>query len=369
MSERKAVNKYYPPEWTPQDGSINKFKGQHPLRERARKLDQGILIVRFELPFNIWCGGCGCHVGMGKRYNAEKKKVGMYYSTPILSFRMKCHECPHWFEIQTDPKNTRYVVTSGAKQKDETWDPQSIGAEKIQSEEEKTRLKNDPLYKLERGHDDKILGKSMVQTNAQVKSANDATYGDSFAIDKLLRDKFRAERHKLEAVSDEKKLTQDRLNMTIELVPLSQSDLMQARSLDFQTRELVRTQQRKRQRLKSQSMLPATELSKTKHSRAVAQGMKARRLTTAATVNFGHSKSSSNISVPTSRAMAMLAKSVVTVGARACSASDAVCEKNEDTKLNKPNSNIMSDSNQTRMSKTTGLSLLGEYSSSDDSAG
>jgi hypothetical protein len=42
--------------------------------------------------------------GAGVRFNAEKKKVGMYYTTPILSFRMKCHLCDNWFVIQTDPK-------------------------------------------------------------------------------------------------------------------------------------------------------------------------------------------------------------------------------------------------------------------------
>ncbi|KAL5680146.1 hypothetical protein ACJX0J_006531, partial [Zea mays] len=35
-------------------GGLNKFHGQHALRERARKLDQGILIIRFDMPFNIW---------------------------------------------------------------------------------------------------------------------------------------------------------------------------------------------------------------------------------------------------------------------------------------------------------------------------
>ena len=41
---------------------------------------------------------------MGVRYNAEKKKIGNYYSTPIYSFRCKCHLCSGWFEIHTDPQ-------------------------------------------------------------------------------------------------------------------------------------------------------------------------------------------------------------------------------------------------------------------------
>ncbi len=91
MGERKGQNKYYPPDYDPKKGGLNKFLGTHALRERAKKLHLGILIIRFEMPYNIWCEGCGNHVGMGVRYNAEKKKVGMYYTTPIYQFRMKCH--------------------------------------------------------------------------------------------------------------------------------------------------------------------------------------------------------------------------------------------------------------------------------------
>jgi coiled-coil domain-containing protein 130 len=104
MAERRAVNKWYPPDWNPSMGSVNQYWGQHPLRERARKLKEGILIVRFEMPFNIWCGGCEKHIAMGVRFNAEKKKVGHYHSTPIWNFSMTCHMCSHRFEIQTDPK-------------------------------------------------------------------------------------------------------------------------------------------------------------------------------------------------------------------------------------------------------------------------
>ena len=104
--------------------------GKHALGDRARKLDQGILITRFELPFNIWwyglpgtvnirpahlkynSGTCNNHIGMGVRYNAEKKKIGAYFSTPIFSFRCKCHLCDGWFEIQTDPKVSRALYVS-----------------------------------------------------------------------------------------------------------------------------------------------------------------------------------------------------------------------------------------------------------------
>jgi coiled-coil domain-containing protein 130 len=100
----QGFNKYYPPDYDPSQGSLNTVRGKHALGDRARKLDQGILITRFELPFNIWCLTCNNHIGMGVRYNAEKKKIGAYFSTPIFSFRCKCHLCDGWFEIQTDPK-------------------------------------------------------------------------------------------------------------------------------------------------------------------------------------------------------------------------------------------------------------------------
>ena len=67
MGERKGQNMYYPPDYDPRKGGLNKSQGTHALRERARKLHLGILIIRFEMPYNIWCEGCGNHIGMGVR--------------------------------------------------------------------------------------------------------------------------------------------------------------------------------------------------------------------------------------------------------------------------------------------------------------
>jgi len=154
MAERKAVNKYYPPEWTPAHGSINKFRGQHPLRERARKLDQGILVVRFEMPFNIWCSGCKAHIGKGVRYNAEKKQNGNYFSTKIWTFRMKCHLCDNYIEMKTDPENCDYVVASGGTRKTETWEAEDSGVVRLPDEEEAQKLAEDPFFKLEHANQD-----------------------------------------------------------------------------------------------------------------------------------------------------------------------------------------------------------------------
>lgn len=80
MGERKGQNKYYPPDYNPKVGGLNKFLGTHALRERARKIHLGIIIIRFEMPYNIWCEGCKNHIGMG-RFRMLKGRI---FSLPLV---------------------------------------------------------------------------------------------------------------------------------------------------------------------------------------------------------------------------------------------------------------------------------------------
>lgn len=171
--------------------------------DRARKIDQGILITRFELPFNIWCGTCNAHIGMGVRYNAEKKKIGKYYSTPIFSFRCKCHLCSGWFEIQTDPQNTRYVVVSGARQKDEDWDPEENGGYAIHDTEGKD-VAVDPLIALEKSVDSqnfatKVQAPRIEQLQNMSEHYNADPYAHSLRLRKRFREEKKVEKQKEEA--------------------------------------------------------------------------------------------------------------------------------------------------------------------------
>ncbi|XP_063431017.1 probable splicing factor YJU2B [Mytilus trossulus] len=260
MAERKSVNKYYPPDWDPSKGSVNKHFGQHPLRDRAKKLGQGILVIRFELPYNIWCGGCNSPVGMGVRYNAEKSKVGNYYTTPIYKFRMKCHLCDNYFEIQTDPKNHDYVILCGARRKEQRWDPKDN--EQIVPEDKATqkKLATDSMYKLEHGSDDKQRGKSVIKTIGQIADERNQ-YKDDYIINKIAREKFRNEKKAIKVTEEVDKELLLKSSLDISLVKETDEDKKLAGLLRLRPTETYDEKQiQKRKEIESR---PIFETNKT----------------------------------------------------------------------------------------------------------
>ncbi|PAV16536.1 hypothetical protein PNOK_0815600 [Pyrrhoderma noxium] len=138
---------------------------------------------------------------MGVRYNAEKKKIGNYYSTPIYSFRCKCHLCDNWFTIETDPKNTRYVVASGARKKEEDWDPEENGGFAIHDPDKAGP--SDPLATLEKTaqaeSDLKTIQKPRIEA---LQSLSDHYNSDPFTHSARVRKYFRSEK-KLDAARKE----------------------------------------------------------------------------------------------------------------------------------------------------------------------
>merc|ERR1712037_500012 len=100
LKAAQADGMYYPPHWRPEMGSLDKMHGSHHLTHQAKKIKEGILIVRIELPFPIWCTGCNNKFALATRYTAEKFCVGKYLSTPVYKFKMKCRRCPRCARIR-----------------------------------------------------------------------------------------------------------------------------------------------------------------------------------------------------------------------------------------------------------------------------
>lgn len=254
MGERKGVNKYYPPDFDPaKHGSINGYRNTHPLRERARKLSQGILIIRFEMPYNIWCDGCKNHIGMGVRYNAEKKKVGNYYTTPIYRFRMKCHLCVNYIEMQTDPATCDYVIVSGASRKEERWNMAENEQILTTEHSEKEKLETDAMFKLDHGGKDKEKLRAAIPSLSDLQD-HQAGWKDDFQLNSSLRRKFREEKKAISEEEEKDNAVRKRLGLSIPLVPEKEEDKKLASLLTFQSPDSYEDrQQSKRQQISSRS--------------------------------------------------------------------------------------------------------------------
>ncbi|XP_077295868.1 coiled-coil domain-containing protein 130 homolog [Arctopsyche grandis] len=224
MGERKGQNLYYPPDYDPRVGGLNKFKGTHALRERARKLHLGILIIRFEMPYNIWCDGCNNHIGMGVRYNAEKTKIGMYYTTPVYQFKMKCHLCNNHYEIKTDPGNLDYVIVSGARRQENRWDPTENGQIVADTKETQKRLFDDPMFKLEHKSGDVQVSKEAKSRLNKLFNRNEDLWKDSYEANCMLRKNFRGKSKELQKSALRDKMLLSKSSLDIPLLPESLED-------------------------------------------------------------------------------------------------------------------------------------------------
>ncbi|XP_020498819.2 probable splicing factor YJU2B [Labrus bergylta] len=254
MGERKGTNKYYPPDFDPaKHGSLNGYHKTHALRERARKLSQGILIIRFEMPYNIWCDGCKNHIGMGVRYNAEKKKVGTYYTTPIYRFKMKCHLCVNYIEMQTDPATCDYLIVSGASRKEERWDMEENEQILTTERMEKEKLETDAMFKLDHGGKDKEKLKKALPSLSEIQDYQ-AGWKNDFQLNSTLRRKFRTQKKVLAEQEEKDNTVRMRTNLSIPLLPEKEEDKKLASLLTYQAPDSYEDKQHsKRKEISSRS--------------------------------------------------------------------------------------------------------------------
>ncbi|KAL2814486.1 hypothetical protein BJX63DRAFT_199927 [Aspergillus granulosus] len=230
------MGRYVPPdlEGTTTGNALHK---KHPLGSRARHLQSnGALIVRFELPFATWCTTCKPEaiIGQGVRFNAEKKKVGNYYSTPIHSFRFKHTACGGWIEIRTDPKNTAYVVTEGGRRRDYGVDEEGRGVGEIMVGRTGGAAGDDPFAKIEGKVEDKRVVDEARSRILELQRRQDRDWDDPYEVSRRLRRGFRAERKVLEKKEEGKEALKEKMSLGIEIVDETEEDRVRASLVEFE---------------------------------------------------------------------------------------------------------------------------------------
>ncbi|KAE8453536.1 hypothetical protein EG329_010397 [Mollisiaceae sp. DMI_Dod_QoI] len=239
------MGRYVPPD---QEGLIsgNKLHGKHALGARANKISQGILTVRFEMPFPIWCTHCPkpTIIGQGVRFNAEKKKVGNYFSSAIYSFRMKHTACGGWIEIRTDPKNTAYVVTEGARKRDLGEDKVEEGDIKILTQEEREAIRDNAFAALEGKVEDKKKLEHSKKRLEELQDLSEQMWEDPYEQNRRLRKSFREGRKQREKDAGVTAALQDKMSLGLDLLPEHEDDARRAALMEYGEVDSERTTDR-----------------------------------------------------------------------------------------------------------------------------
>eukprot|EP01068_Selenidium_serpulae_P003929 Selendium_serpulae@DN3346_c0_g1_i2.p1 len=232
MSSLAAVQAdgfYHPPEYRPEHGSINKFRNSHPLGDRAKKIGQGILVIRFEMPFKVWCLGCNAITAKGVRFNAEKKCVGNYFTTKIWEFSMKCYHCDTRYKIRTDPEACEYKLIDGLRMKVETYDAEDAVTIEFMDEEERAKVTSDAMLSLERCEEGAKKARGRLADLEDILEINDSRADDG-AANSFLRKRFRIA--KKEAILRETEEAKPK-NFAMPLVEERQKDVDRAKRVKF----------------------------------------------------------------------------------------------------------------------------------------
>ncbi|KAI8963252.1 DUF455 domain protein [Daldinia sp. FL1419] len=193
--------------------------------------------VRFEMPFAIWCAHCPkpTLIAQGVRFNAQKRKVGAYYTTPIYSFRISHASCGGSIEIRTDPEHTTYAVTEGGRKRD-TGTPDPL-AEQISTEKEREKLRADAFAKLEKTIGDRKAFEEAKEHIEQLEQDSARFWQDPYEQNRRLRAEFRAERKEREKDAATTENLRERMSLGIELLPANPEDAARAALVDFRPSE------------------------------------------------------------------------------------------------------------------------------------
>ncbi|XP_073705689.1 splicing factor YJU2-like [Garra rufa] len=323
MSERKVLNKYYPPDFDP--SKIPKLK-----LPKDRQY-----VVRLMAPFNMRCKTCGEYIYKGKKFNARKETVQneLYLGLPIFRFYIKCTRCLAEITFKTDPENTDYAMEHGATRNFQAEKLIEEEEKKIQQEREEEEL-NNPMKVLENRTRDSKLEMEVLENLQELKELNQRQAQVDF---EGMLDQYR----EMERRQRERELEED-----------------ERETKEMLDRALVK-------RLRDSDSEEETEISKDKSRKNIADKPTDILTTDGNTA----SQASSSVAVKKQKVESW-ERSVGGLGGKGVLGSLVVRKKPADSagaSAPKPESSTASNGGPVTSQNGSSLSLLGAYTDSDDS--
>lgn len=221
LAAARADNFYIHPEWRPEYGGISKFAGSTGANQY-----QKYGIIRFELPFDGWCTKCERHISKGTRFNAKKDKDGKYFTTQIWSFSMKCASCDNQMIIKTDPQNNTYDYAEGIRKMEQDYEIEE-GDSLIApvSDETRTLLANDPIYRLQHEKEDLEKARSGKEQILNLLDHHERTKKNDYDVNAKLRQANRHHRKRARELSAEG----EKRGLVVPLVEPNETDVKEAK--------------------------------------------------------------------------------------------------------------------------------------------
>ncbi|CAI4034670.1 hypothetical protein SMKI_11G1190 [Saccharomyces mikatae IFO 1815] len=111
MSERKAINKYYPPDYNPLEAE----KLSRKMAKNLKTMNKSHASIRLMTPFSMRCLECNEYIPKSRKFNGKKELLKEKYLDSIKIYRLtiSCPRCANSIAFRTDPGNSDYVMEIG----------------------------------------------------------------------------------------------------------------------------------------------------------------------------------------------------------------------------------------------------------------
>jgi coiled-coil domain-containing protein 130 len=177
---------------------------------------------------------------------------------------MRCHLCPNYIIIRTDPEKRDYTIVSGASRKVETYSAEDAETIAFEQKDETADTIEDPLRSLEKNEINVQKARSDAPRMRELVHLKSEAYEDDFASNQLLRQIFRTKKKEF----DKERSERFERNIYFPLLEETEEETAQSHN-EFHTRRLMLEEQKPITSSNSKSSIESSNTRNHRNTRCV----------------------------------------------------------------------------------------------------